>query len=69
MNLPEGTSLVNVRICDDNDDVMLVTAMGRAAVTLVLEQIRRRRQGRTPEATHQVMKFSLVKRHSSSAPR
>ncbi len=30
MNLPEGTSLVNVRICDDNDDVMLVTAMGRA---------------------------------------
>jgi DNA gyrase subunit A len=30
MNLPEGTSLVNVRICDENDDVMLVTAMGRA---------------------------------------
>lgn len=46
-----------------------VTAMGRAAVTLVLEQIRGHRQGRTPEATHQVMKYSLVKRHSSSAPR
>ena len=30
MNLPEGVSLVNVRICDDGDDVMLVTALGRA---------------------------------------
>ena len=30
MNLPEGTSLVDVRICDENDDVMLVTAQGRA---------------------------------------
>ena len=46
-----------------------VTAMGRAAVTLLLEQIRERRQGRTPEATHQVMKYSLVKRKSSSLPR
>ncbi|MBD3765410.1 MAG: DNA gyrase subunit A [Rhodobacterales bacterium] len=30
MNLPAGTSLVNVRICDETDDVMLVTAGGRA---------------------------------------
>jgi DNA gyrase subunit A len=30
MNLPEGTSLVNVRICDETDDIMLVTAQGRA---------------------------------------
>ena len=30
MNLPEGVTLVNVRICDENDDVMLVTAGGRA---------------------------------------
>jgi len=30
MRLPEGVSLVNARICDANDDVMLVTAMGRA---------------------------------------
>ncbi|AMY69137.1 DNA gyrase subunit A [Frigidibacter mobilis] len=30
MKLPEGVSLVNARICDANDDVMLVTAMGRA---------------------------------------
>jgi DNA gyrase subunit A len=30
MRLPEGVSLVNARICDDNDDVMLVTEMGRA---------------------------------------
>ncbi|OYX45613.1 MAG: DNA gyrase subunit A [Rhodobacterales bacterium 32-67-9] len=30
MKLPEGVSLVNARICDENDDVMLVTALGRA---------------------------------------
>ncbi len=30
MKLPEGVLLVNARICDENDDVMLVTALGRA---------------------------------------
>jgi DNA gyrase subunit A len=30
MNLPEGVSLVNARIADENDDVLLVTAQGRA---------------------------------------
>ncbi len=30
MKLPEAVSLVNARICDENDDVMLVTALGRA---------------------------------------
>ncbi len=30
MRLPDGVSLVNARICDENDDIMLVTAMGRA---------------------------------------
>ncbi|MBL3571102.1 DNA gyrase subunit A [Rhodovulum sulfidophilum] len=30
MKLPEAVSLVNVSICDADDDVMLVTAMGRA---------------------------------------
>ncbi len=30
MNLPEGVSLVNAAIADENDDVMLVTAGGRA---------------------------------------
>ncbi len=30
MKLPEGTLLVNARICDEDDDVMLVTALGRA---------------------------------------
>ena len=30
MKLPDGVSLVNVRICDENDDVMLVTTAGRA---------------------------------------
>ncbi|MEM8869364.1 MAG: DNA gyrase C-terminal beta-propeller domain-containing protein, partial [Pseudomonadota bacterium] len=30
MKLPEGTSLVNARICHEEDDVMLVTAQGKA---------------------------------------
>jgi len=30
MKLPEGVSLVNARICTETDDVMLVTALGRA---------------------------------------
>ena len=30
MRLPEGVSLVNARICDEGEDVMMVTAMGRA---------------------------------------
>ncbi|NNF25572.1 MAG: DNA gyrase subunit A, partial [Rhodobacteraceae bacterium] len=30
MKLPEGVSLVNARICAEDDDVMLVTASGRA---------------------------------------
>ena len=30
MKLPEGVSMVNARICDEDDDVMLVTASGRA---------------------------------------
>ncbi len=30
MKLPEGVLLVNARICDEDDDVMLVTASGRA---------------------------------------
>jgi len=30
MRLPEGASLVNARICSEDDDVLLVTARGRA---------------------------------------
>jgi DNA gyrase subunit A len=30
MKLPEGVRMVNARICDENDDVMMVTALGRA---------------------------------------
>ena len=30
MKLPEGVTLVNAAICTDNDDVMLVTSLGRA---------------------------------------
>jgi DNA gyrase subunit A len=30
MNLPEGVSLVNVRVCNEADDILLVTHLGRA---------------------------------------
>ncbi len=30
MNLPEGITLVNAAIADENDDIMLVTEAGRA---------------------------------------
>ncbi|MFV0244282.1 MAG: DNA gyrase subunit A [Qingshengfaniella sp.] len=30
MDLPEGVAMVNARICSEDDDVMLVTALGRA---------------------------------------
>ncbi len=30
MKLPEGVRLVNARICDEGDDIMLATALGRA---------------------------------------
>ncbi|WP_149196072.1 LacI family DNA-binding transcriptional regulator [Luteimonas suaedae] len=46
-----------------------VAAMGRSAVTLMLDEIRRKRDGRPKANTHQVMKFTLVKRQSSSPPR
>ncbi|WP_374012633.1 LacI family DNA-binding transcriptional regulator [Pseudoxanthomonas koreensis] len=44
-----------------------VTAMGKSAVALMLEEIRARRAGRHRDATHQVMKHALVKRQSSAA--
>ena len=44
-----------------------VTAMGKAAVALMLEELRARRSGRTRPATDQIMKFSLIKRQSSAA--
>lgn len=46
-----------------------VTAMGRAAVSLMLEDIRRKRNGRPKNPIHQVMKYTLVKRQSSASPR
>lgn len=45
-----------------------VSAMGRAAVSLMLEQVRARRSGRRQDAAHQLMKFKLVKRASSGPP-
>src|SRR5690606_7396924 len=44
-----------------------VTALGKNAVALMLEEIRARRSGRRREATHQVMKHTLIKRQSSAA--
>ena len=45
-----------------------VTAMGRTAVRLMLEEIRCKRSGKPKAGNHQVMKYSLVKRESSAAP-
>lgn len=45
-----------------------VTAMGRAAVRLILEQIRRRHEGLPRINHHEVMKYRLVKRESSAPP-
>ncbi|WP_333676292.1 LacI family DNA-binding transcriptional regulator [Dyella sp.] len=45
-----------------------VAAMGRTAVRLILDQIRRRDEARARTVAHQVMKFTLVKRDSSCAP-
>lgn len=45
-----------------------VSAMGKAAIELVLEQIRSQREGRAGEAVHQVMKYTLVKRDSAAEP-
>ena len=45
-----------------------VTAMGKAAVALMLEQLRARREGRRPAPTDQVLKFALVKRQSAAPP-
>ena len=45
-----------------------VTAMGRAAVSLLAEAIRERRKGAPVQGVHQVMKYTLVKRGSTAAP-
>ncbi|MFC3551996.1 LacI family DNA-binding transcriptional regulator [Lysobacter cavernae] len=45
-----------------------VAAMARAAMVLIQDEIRRKRSGRPKAATHQVMKFTLVKRQSSASP-
>ena len=46
-----------------------VTAMGKTAVAMMLDEVRARRGGRRHEATHQVMKHTLVKRQSSAPVR
>ncbi|HAT30424.1 MAG TPA: LacI family transcriptional regulator [Janthinobacterium sp.] len=45
-----------------------IADMARAAVTLLVEEIRRRRAGEPRAAIHQLLEFTLVVRASSSAP-
>ncbi|KTF39218.1 LacI family DNA-binding transcriptional regulator [Xanthomonas translucens] len=45
-----------------------VTAMGRAAVTLLLDEIRQRRAGLPSRGIHQVMEYTLVTRGSTAPP-
>jgi LacI family transcriptional regulator len=45
-----------------------VANMARAAITLLLEEIGRRRAGHPSAGKHELMKFTLVKRASSAAP-
>ena len=42
-----------------------ISAMGRAAVSLIVDEIKAERAGNSPSPTHQLMKFTLVKRGSS----
>ena len=45
-----------------------ISAMGRAAVSLIVDEIKAERAGNAPGPTHQLMKFTLVKRGSSGPP-
>ncbi|HEX7340463.1 MAG TPA: LacI family DNA-binding transcriptional regulator [Rhodanobacteraceae bacterium] len=45
-----------------------VTAMGRTAVQLLLDQIRHHREGKSAPVHHEVMKYTLVKRQSTASP-
>jgi DNA-binding LacI/PurR family transcriptional regulator len=43
--------------------------MAREAVVLLLEQIRARRAGRQPQVTHKQLKYAMVERESTGAPK
>lgn len=47
-----------------------VAEMGRAAVTLIVNEVRRRRAGGSPsaDAPHQLMEYSLIQRGSAARP-
>ncbi|MEO8777455.1 MAG: LacI family DNA-binding transcriptional regulator [Rhodanobacter sp.] len=45
-----------------------ITAMGRSAVRLMLEEIRRHQSGQPKSHRHQIMKYTLVKRESAGTP-
>jgi LacI family transcriptional regulator len=42
-----------------------ISAMGRAAVSLIVDEVKAERAGASPPPTHQLMKFTLIKRGSS----
>jgi LacI family transcriptional regulator len=46
-----------------------IAAMAREAVVLLLEQIRARRTGRQPQVTHKQLKYAMVERESTGAPK
>lgn len=46
-----------------------IAAMAREAVVLLLEQIRARRAGRQPQVTHKQLKYAMVERESTGAPK
>lgn len=46
-----------------------ITALGRAAVAILVEQIKKQRDGETPPPMHHLMKFTLVERDSAAPPR
>lgn len=45
-----------------------IADMARAAVSLLIEQIRRRRSGQPQEVAHRLLKFTLIKRDSTATP-
>ncbi len=45
-----------------------VTAMGRSAIRLMIDEIRQTRDGASRSDNHQIMKYTLVRRESSAPP-
>jgi LacI family transcriptional regulator len=46
-----------------------ISDMAREAVRLLIEEIRKRRTGEVPQVRHKLLKFTLIERESTAAPR